>query len=124
MITAVIPRRLPRRRRSAQALRRDRPVNLVGLAVFVVMVFPVYWMVSTAFKPDDEISSYTPKWIPDNPTLHHFPDAINTPVLLDARQEQPHHRRSWSALSVVLAFLAAVALAKYRFTGRKRSSCS
>ena len=31
--------------------------NLVGLAVVVVLVFPVYWMISTAFKPDDEINT-------------------------------------------------------------------
>ena len=28
--------------------------DLVGLAVCLVMVFPVYWMVTTAFKPDAE----------------------------------------------------------------------
>ena len=30
-------------------------LNVVGLLVFVVMVFPVYWMVSTAFKPGNEV---------------------------------------------------------------------
>ena len=25
--------------------------NVLGLAVFAVMVFPVFWMVSSAFKP-------------------------------------------------------------------------
>ena len=31
--------------------------NLVAIALLVVLVFPVYWMISTAFKPDDEINS-------------------------------------------------------------------
>ena len=31
--------------------------NALGIAVFVVLVFPVYWMVSTAFKPDSGIIS-------------------------------------------------------------------
>ena len=29
-----------------------------------VMVFPVFWMISTAFKPDDQINSLTPTWFP------------------------------------------------------------
>jgi len=35
--------------------RRTRQLgwDALGLAVFAVMVFPVFWMVSTAFKPDD-----------------------------------------------------------------------
>jgi len=34
--------------------------NTVGVALFVVMAFPVFWMVSTAFKADDQINSITP----------------------------------------------------------------
>jgi N,N'-diacetylchitobiose transport system permease protein len=96
--------------------------NAVGLAVFAVMVFPVFWMVSTAFKPDDEVNSFKPTWFSLSPTLDNFRDAI------DAVQ----HPGFWTGvknslivvsftllLSVVLAFIAAVALAKYRFTGRR-----
>ena len=50
----------------------------LGVAVFVVMVFPVYWMVSTALKPGDEINAYTPSWLP-RPTLDHFRTALDTP---------------------------------------------
>jgi N,N'-diacetylchitobiose transport system permease protein len=104
--------------------RRGRRMawNAVGLAVFVVMCFPVFWMVSTAFKPDDEIISVEPTWFSTSPTLDHFRDAVD-PTL---------HPGFWNAVknsliivgaavvfSIALAFLAAVALAKYRFTGRK-----
>ena len=33
--------------------------NVLGVIVLVVMVFPVYWMVATAFKPGQKILSYT-----------------------------------------------------------------
>ena len=104
--------------------RRVRRIawNAVGLAVFAVMVFPVFWMISTAFKPDVEINSLTPTWFSSSPTIDHFRDAI------DPQQ----HPGFWNAvknsllivgvtvvLAIVLAFLAAVALAKYRFTGRR-----
>ena len=67
--------------------------TLAGLVVFVVMVFPVYWMVTTAFKPGTDINSYTPKWIPTNATLVNFTDAIHTRVLLVVGEEQPDRRR-------------------------------
>jgi N,N'-diacetylchitobiose transport system permease protein len=96
--------------------------NVLGLLVLAVMVFPVFWMVSTAFKPDREIIALTPTWFSTSPTLDHFGDAIDV----------VQHPGFWNgvknslivvglsvALSMVLAFVAAVALAKYRFTGQR-----
>ena len=61
--------------------RRTRQLgwDAVGLAVFAVMVFPVFWMISTAFKSDDQIVSLKPTWFPLHPTLAHFTEAINRP---------------------------------------------
>ena len=104
-------------------MRRRLPGNLgwnaLGLVVFGVMVFPVFWMVTTAFKTNDEINSFNPTWIPRNPTLSHFSDAI-------------HRAHFWSSvvnsivvvvatvlIALALSLFAAVALAKYRFSGRK-----
>jgi N,N'-diacetylchitobiose transport system permease protein len=94
-------------------------LNLAGLLVFVVMVFPVYWMVVTAFKPGVEITSYTPHWIPLHPTLVHFTDAIHRPFFWSSVKNSLIIVSVVVALSIALAFLAAVALAKYRFTGRR-----
>jgi len=47
-------------------------------------VFPVLWMISTAFKPDSEIISFTPTWFSTDPTLQHFRDAIARPFFWDA----------------------------------------
>lgn len=93
--------------------------NLVGLAVLVVMVFPVYWMVSTAFKPDDEINALTPTWISLQPTLDHFRDAMARPFFWENVRNSLIVVSVTVVLSLVLAFLAAIALAKFRFTGRK-----
>ena len=92
--------------------------NLLGLAVFVVMAFPVYWMVATAFKSDDQINSYTPAWFPTQPTLRHFGDAVGRPYFWTDVKNSVIVVLAAVAISVALAFLAAVALAKYRFTGR------
>jgi len=92
--------------------------NALGLAVFVVMVFPVFWMISTAFKSDAQIVSITPTWFPLHPTLAHFSAAIHKPFFWQDVENSLIIVSVTVAISIVLAFLAAVALARYRFSGR------
>ena len=122
----VAARRAARRRRSAphrgargRRNRRQWAWNAVGIVVFVVMVFPVYWMIATAFKPDDEIIGLTPTWFPVHPTLSHFRDAMDRPFFWNGVKNSLIIVAVTVAVSMVLAFLAAVALAKFRFTGRQ-----
>ena len=93
--------------------------DAVGLLVFVVIAFPVYWMIASAFKPDHELNSLTPTWFSLHPTLSHFGDAIHRPFFWDGVKNSLIVVTVTVALSMVCAFLAAIALAKFRFTGRK-----
>ncbi len=90
--------------------------------VFAIVIFPVFWMVSTAFKPDVEINSLTPTWFSGSPTLDHFRDGVDSvlhPGFWDGVKNSLTIVAITLVLSMVLAFVAAVALAKYHFTGRK-----
>jgi N,N'-diacetylchitobiose transport system permease protein len=113
-VAPVVPRKIGRRRRVHKL-----GWNLLGLLVFAVMVFPVYWMVATAFKPGQQILSYTPQWFPTSPTLSNFRDAIDQPFFWHAVKNSLIIVSTVVALSVVLAFLASLALAKFHFYGRK-----
>jgi N,N'-diacetylchitobiose transport system permease protein len=113
-VAPVVPRKIGRRRRVHKL-----GWNLLGLLVFAVMVFPVYWMVATAFKPGQQILSYTPQWFPTSPTLSNFRDAIDQPFFWNAVKNSLIIVSAVVALSVVLAFLASLALAKFHFYGRK-----
>jgi N,N'-diacetylchitobiose transport system permease protein len=92
--------------------------NLLGVLVFAVMVFPVYWMVSTAFKQGPDILRYDPKWFPVPGTLVHFKDAIDVPHFWDSVRNSLIIVSTVVALSLVLAFFSALALARFRFYGR------
>jgi N,N'-diacetylchitobiose transport system permease protein len=94
-------------------------INVTGVLVFAVMVFPVYWMVSTAFKPGIDVLSLKPQWIPLHPTLANFGDAIHRPYFWDAVRNSLIVVLAVVILSLVLAFLAALALARFRFHGRR-----
>ena len=103
-----------RRNRHARQLGWDA----LGLAVFVVMIFPVFWMISTAFKPNEQIISLTPTWFPLHPTLQHFRDAIAKPFFWQDVKNSLIVVLVTVGISIVLAFLAAIALARYGFSGR------
>jgi N,N'-diacetylchitobiose transport system permease protein len=108
-----------RRRVRPRRLLRRAGVNVLGLLVFAVMIFPVYWMVSTAFKPGLDVLSYTPKWFPSPATLQHFEDAIDRPYFWQTVRNSLIIAGAVVTISLVLAFLAALALAKFRFHGRR-----
>jgi len=105
---------------SRRSRRRARQTgwDIVGVLVFAVMVFPVFWMISTAFKPSDEIVSLNPTWVSLHPTISHFRDAINRPYFWEDVKNSLIVVSATVIISVTLAFLAAVGLARYRFRVR------
>jgi N,N'-diacetylchitobiose transport system permease protein len=105
---------------SRSSSRRARQIgwDVIGLAIFAVMIFPVYWMVTTAFKSNDEIVALNPTWFPEHPTIQHFTDAIHKPYFWEDVKNSLVIVAVTVAISIVIAFLAAVALARYRFSGR------
>jgi len=107
------------RARRGNRRARQGAWNALGIAIFVVMVFPVYWMISTAFKPEDQVNGLTPTWFSLQPTVHHFRDAMHQPFFWNDVVNTLIIVSVTLVISMTLAFLAAVAVAKYRFTGRK-----
>ncbi len=119
MSAVAQPAAPPRRRRRRRRLVRRIGLNLLGLLVFAVMVFPVYWMVLTAFKRGNDVLSFTPQFFPQHPTLANFRDAIGRDLFWSSVRNSLIVVGAVVVVSVVLAFLAALALAKFRFYGRR-----
>jgi N,N'-diacetylchitobiose transport system permease protein len=93
--------------------------DVLGIGVFLVMAFPVFWMVSTAFKPADQVNSLTPTWIPLHPTIANFKTALDQAYFWQDVKNSLIIVTATVAISIALALLAAVALARFRFTGRE-----
>jgi N,N'-diacetylchitobiose transport system permease protein len=105
-------------RRRRRKLAKSAGWNALGLVVFAIMVFPVYWMVSTAFKRGNDILALSPVWFPRHATLDNFRDAIGRPFFWTDVRNSLIIVCVVVALSVALALLASLALAKFRFHGR------
>ena len=100
--------------------RRTRRViiNGIGILVAFFFAFPVYWMVNTAFKNQEQFQTYVPVFIP-SPTLDNFTKALNQPHFLDFVRNSVFVSVSTVLLALIVGFLAAVTLARVRFRGRK-----
>lgn len=94
-------------------------MNGVASIVFILFAFPVYWMLATAFKPDEFVLSFSPRWIPIPFTLEHFTEAIAKPNFLSYVRNSLVVTISAVLFSLVIATLAAFSVARFRFRGRK-----
>ena len=97
---------------------RQLALDATGVAVAAVMLFPIYWMVATAFKPGRDILRLTPKWFPAPFTLQNFQDAISRPYFLEDVKNSVIVVAVMLAISIAVAFLAAVGVARFGFKGR------
>jgi N,N'-diacetylchitobiose transport system permease protein len=105
-------------------MRRRSPAGRVianGLAALAIFffAFPVYWMLTTAFKPSGDIQLSAPKWFPSPLTVQHFVDGFNKHHFWDNARSSVIVTSSVVILAMLVAFFAAAALARFRFRGRR-----
>ncbi|MFT4258789.1 carbohydrate ABC transporter permease [Microbacterium sp.] len=100
-------------------------LNCAAAIVFACSVFPVYWMVNMAFTPSNKIISRTPSMFPVDFTWKNFVTAW-TKEAAQGQTDFPHGLMSTAIVTVgvlivtlLFAFLASVAVARFHFRGRR-----
>ncbi|GGV07998.1 sugar ABC transporter permease [Kitasatospora herbaricolor] len=93
--------------------------NAIAVVLFVFFIFPVYWMVSTAFKQNTDIVSKTPVFVPLNGTLEHFDRAVHADGFWTMVGNSFVVTVGAVLASLVIATLASFAVARMKFRGRK-----
>lgn len=111
--------RVRNRRHRAGSPRGGWLNNTLAIVFCLVWIFPVYWMVNTAFKPRSEAMTPTPHFWPSSPTLHNFDAAINQTGFLTDLRNSLIVVGGAVLLAVVLGTFAAAALSRFRFRGRR-----
>jgi ABC-type glycerol-3-phosphate transport system permease component len=122
-VTAAQPRSQQRYAGRARARKRVNAVslNVLGLLIAIVTLLPIFLMVSTAFKPSQEIYSLTPHLLPSHPTLSNFRQVDNGSATGGIGSVWLFLRNSFAVALVtvliasLLALLAAVGVARFRF---------
>jgi N,N'-diacetylchitobiose transport system permease protein len=103
-------------------MRKKIALNATGVVVAVVTLFPILWMVSTAFKPATEIYSLTPRPLPSHPTWANFKNVLDGSVIgmpyWTFLRNSLFVTISAVLVSSLVALLAAIAVARFRFRFR------
>jgi N,N'-diacetylchitobiose transport system permease protein len=93
--------------------------NAAGILFAVIMIFPVYWVINTAFKPGPEVLQFTPSFWPHHPTLDNFVSAFKAPLFLQDLLNGLIITVLAVVGALIVGFMAALAIARFQFYGRK-----
>ena len=97
-------------------------LSAVSVVLFLLFVFPVYWMINTSFQPNNEIRSSDLHFWPDNFTLRNYETVIFDPgrtPFLPAAGNSLMVTILTVVIALIFAFLAAVAVTRFRFKSRR-----
>ena len=90
-------------------------VGLVAGTVFAA--FPVFWMLSSSFKKNSEIFAYPPQIVTEGFSLDAYLVILTDPVKLRFFGNSYLVALSVTALTLIVAVLAAYAFSRYEFKG-------
>ena len=93
--------------------------NIIAIVFSAVWIFPVYWMVNTAFKPRPEVMTTTPLFAPTHPTISNFVVAIVQSDFLINLRNSAIVVSVAVVLSILLGLFASAALSRFQFAGRR-----
>jgi ABC-type glycerol-3-phosphate transport system permease component len=117
-------RKIIKRRKPNRSVGGDTANIFVLLIVAVFMALPLVYAISNAFKPLDEIFMFPPRFLVRNPSLENFRDLF----ILMGQSWVPFSRYILNTVfitvvgtggHVIIASLAAYALEKHEFPGKK-----
>ena len=91
---------------------------IVTILICIVFLFPIAWALVCSIKPEIDITSYPPKWIPEVATLSNYLQVLEKYPYLSWMKNSLITSVTGTVLILILSSLAAYALARYKFRGR------
>jgi ABC-type glycerol-3-phosphate transport system permease component len=91
-----------------------------GALLFVVVAFPLLWMLSTALKPSGEIFATPPVLVPRTTTLGNFHRLFADSSFLTYFQNSVLVALATVVLALVVSAAGAYGLTRFRFPGREK----
>ena len=109
------------RRRKPPSWVADAPRFVILLVLAVGFLAPIYWMVSTSFKPESDAIATPIQWFPAHPTLENYSEIINSPdgKLLRWTLNSVLVALAFTFVHLTLCVLTAFPLARMKFRGRE-----
>lgn len=93
--------------------------NASGIVAIVLMGFPVYWMITTSFKPKGDILSTNPTLLPRSFTLSNYVEAVTKEGFVRALINSLIVVFFTVTISLLVALFASIAVARMKFNGKR-----
>lgn len=94
-------------------------INAILVITSLVWLLPVYWMVNSAFQTEKNLLSSPPKLIPAPLTTEHFAKVLSSPAFHSALLMSLSAAVITVVATTLCSLLAALALARFNFRGRR-----
>ena len=94
-------------------------VNAILVITSLMWLLPVYWMVKSAFQTERNLLSSPPKLIPAPLTTEHFAKVLSSPAFHSALLMSLSAAVITVVATTLCSLLAALALARFNFRGRR-----
>lgn len=104
---------------SPRSLSRKVAMNILGVLVSLVWIFPVYWMINSAMLPNVVLQSLTPTFLPFGGSWDNFVAVFRGGTFFPALGMSVVIALITVVFCLMFAFLAALAISRFRFRGRK-----
>jgi len=85
----------------------------------ILMGFPVYWMITTSFKPKEDILSINPTLIPQSFSLSNYTQAVTKEGFMQALLNSLIVVVFTVVISIFVALFASIAVARMKFRGKQ-----
>lgn len=102
----------------ARSLTKKALIHIITIAVVIVMAFPFFWMISSAFKTKDEVFRFPPNLIPDQLLWSNFAEAYQGGNFGQYILNSMLTSLCIVAIQIVNSAMMAYALTQLRFKGR------
>lgn len=103
--------------------RRVRPrtiiLSAVGILVALAWIFPVYWMINSSLLPNVVLQDATPTFAPIGGSFNNFAAVVSGGTFLPALGMSVVIAALVVVFCLLFAFLAALAISRFRFRGRR-----
>src|SRR5215212_8501001 len=89
------------------------------LAIMVWCLLPVVWIISLSFKGVEETAAGSPQFLPEDPTAANYSDILTNPDFSHSLINSFGIAAIATTLAVIFATLAAYAIARLDFKGKR-----
>lgn len=97
----------------------SRSVKLSILIIWaIICITPIFWIFSTAFKPNEEATQFPPTLFPNQATLDNFSYILSDEILFRSILNSLFVSIAAAVLCVVISALAGYAFSRYQFKGK------